>query len=278
MKWLVFLGLALACAGTGCGSDSGSGEQAVTIEFAAMVGDEAFACGDTYENLGSKGSSMDVSDFRFYVQDVQLKNANGDYVSVTLSTEQNPWQLEDVALLDFEDGCNDLGTAEMNSVVTGTVPEGEYDGLRFEMGVPFDLNHANPAVAQSPLNQTAMHWNWQGGYKFLRIDSGNFSMNDWRMHLGSTGCDGDVAAGGTTMCTNPNRVAVDFADFDPQNDVVIADFAALVEGADLERNQNGTPVGCMAGPMDSDCTPLFDNLGLPFGGSEPKPQTFFSVD
>jgi uncharacterized repeat protein (TIGR04052 family) len=155
---------------------------------------------------------------------------------------------------------------------------GTYDGLRFKMGVPFDLNHENSATAEPPLNLTSMNWDWQGGHKFLRIDTGTFSMTDWRMHLGSTGCDGDPLAGGTTVCTTPNRVDVELDAFDPGNDTVVADFAQLVDGAQLDVNQAATPVGCMAGPTDGDCAPLFDNLGLSFEGSEPGPQQFFSVE
>jgi uncharacterized repeat protein (TIGR04052 family) len=146
------------------------------------------------------------------------------------------------------------------------------------MGVPFELNHENPATAPPPLNLTSMEWDWQGGHKFLRIDSGDFSMTDWRMHLGSTGCDGDPVAGGTTTCGAPNRVAAEFEAFDPANDTVVANFAALVDGAALEVNQMDTPVGCMAGPTDSDCAALFENLGLPFGGSGAGTQLFFSVE
>ncbi|TFH26959.1 MAG: metallo-mystery pair system four-Cys motif protein, partial [Myxococcales bacterium] len=154
----------LALAGIGCDSSSGSTGETVTIEFAAMVGGENFVCGDTYDNLGADDSSLQLSDFRFFVQDVELKNANGDYVAVSLTS--SAWQTDNVTLLDFEDGCsgNDFGTPEMNMVVTGTVPAGTYDGLRFEMGVPFDLNHENPATAAPPLNLTTMQWDWQGGY------------------------------------------------------------------------------------------------------------------
>jgi len=266
---------ALALVGIGCDSSNG---QTITIEFAAMVGAEDFVCGDTYDNLGTDDNSLQLSDFRFFIQDVELKNAAGDYVAMTLTPSE--WQTGGVTLLDFEDGCsgNDFGTPEMNMVVTGTVPAGTYGGLRFKMGVPFDLNHDNPATAAPPLNLTTMQWNWQGGYKFLRVDSGNFSETDWRMHLGSTGCDGDPVAGGTTSCSNPNRPAAEFASFDPATDAVVADFAALVEGAALDVNQPETPFGCMAGPSDSDCAPLFDNLGLPFAGSTPSPQQFFYVE
>ena len=273
-KVLMFV-MALSLAGVGC--SDGSGTQDVTIKFGAVVGTQAFVCGNTYENLGANETSLQVSDFRFFVQSIELKNESGDYVAVSL--EDNDWQAEGTTLLDFEDGCSDLGTEEMNTSVTGTVPAGTYDGIRFQMGVPFEANHDNTATAPSPLNLTSMNWNWQGGYKFLRIDSGNFSPDDWRLHLGSTGCDGDPVSGGTTECSAPNRVDVELDTFAPESDTVIADLAALVDGASLDENQPETPVGCMAGPSDSDCAPLFDNLGLPFGGSEPSgPQTFFSVD
>jgi uncharacterized repeat protein (TIGR04052 family) len=279
----------LALVSFGCGDSGGTGGTggtggegsavAVTIQFMAKVGMADFECGEVYDNLGSNDTSLQLDDFRFYVQDVELKNADGDYVPVQLDADDNRWQVENVALLDFED-CSELGDPEMNGVVIGTVPEGTYDGLRFAMGVPVDLNHDNPSVAPPPLNVGSMHWDWQGGYKFLRIDSGNImvNMSNWRMHLGSTDCDGDPLAGGTTMCTNSNRVEVDFNTFDPESDTVVADFAAVVEGADLEANQEGTPFGCMAGPSDGDCAPLFDNLGLPFDGSEPDVQQFFSVE
>jgi uncharacterized repeat protein (TIGR04052 family) len=279
MKKRMILVAALALAGFGCDSSSGGdASQSVAIAFEAMVGSEVFVCGTTYDNLGTDDSSVEVSDFRFYVQDVELRNADGDYVAVELDTDGNIWQVANVALLDFEEGCTDLGDAGTNRVVTGTVPEGSYDGLRFKMGVPFDLNHENPATAEPPLNLTSMEWNWQGGYKFLRIDTGTFSMTDWRMHLGSTGCDGDPIAGGTTACTAPNRVDVELDAFDPESDTVVANFAQLVEGAALDVNQPETPVGCMAGPNDSDCAALFENLGLPFNGSVPGPQQFFSVE
>jgi len=292
MKKLVTFVAVLSLAGFGCsdssgdggsagtggaGGEGGAGSQDVEITVAAMVGEAEFVCGDTYDNLGADDSTLTISDFRFFVQSVELKNDAGDYVPVTLT--ENDWQAEGAALLDFEDGCNDLGTEPTNATVIGTIPAGTYDGIRFEMGVPFEANHDNPSTAPSPLNLTSMHWNWQGGYKFLRIDSGNFSMTDWRMHLGSTGCDGDPVSGGTTACSAPNRVAVEFPSFDAGTDVIKADLAALVDGAALDVNQPETPVGCMAGPTDSDCAPLFNNLGLPFGGDDPSsPHTFFSVD
>lgn len=274
--WVVLAALAVSV--SGCGDSDDAGTQEVSIEFAARVGTEDFVCGQQYDNLGADDASLIVSDFRFYVSGLELQNSNGDWFAVTL--DQTDFQADDVALLDFENGCNnESGNSETNTRVTGVVPEGTYEGLRFDMGVPFELNHNNPATATSPLNITTLQWDWQGGYKFLRVDSGSFSMSDWRLHLGSTGCDGDPVAGGTTGCTTPNVVRVrDLGPFDPNTGTVIADLAALVAGAPLDVNQMMTPVGCMSGPTDMDCAPFFGNLGLAFAGQPaPGAQSFFTA-
>jgi len=281
MKKPVILLAALSLAGVGCSDDSsgGTGSQDVAIGFAAMVGDAEFVCGESYENLGSDDTTLSLVDFRFYVQDVELKGSDGSWVPVEL--EDNQFQMENVALLDFEDGC-DLGNQDMNDVIVGTVPEGEYDGLRFKMGVPEALNHDDASTASGILGITQLFWSWRGGYKFLRIDSGNIMNNPavWRMHLGSTGCGdpNDPTTPPEQACTSPNRVSVEFDAFDVDANTVIADFEALVDGAPLSTNQEGTPAGCMAEPTDSDCGPLFGNLGLPFGAEEGGTQSFFSVD
>ena len=145
--------------------------QEVAIDFAAYVGQEEFACGESYEDIGTAGSTITPKDFRFYVSDVALIDENGEAVPLELE-QDGKWQYQNTALLDFEDGTSacDNGTSEMNTTIFGTVPEGDYQSLQFTMGVPEKLNHDDAAIAPSPLNLTSMWWNWQGGYKFLRAD------------------------------------------------------------------------------------------------------------
>jgi len=281
MKKLVVLVTVLALGSFGCSDDSGdSGSQEVTLTFQAVVGSETFVCGDTYDNLGADDLTLSLVDFRFYVQDVELKNADGAWVPVAL--EDTQFQIDDIALLDFEDGCGEVGTIDMNDQIVGTVPEGEYDGLRFKMGLPPELNHRDESTAPGPLGVSALFWSWRGGYKFLRIDSGRIMDNPdvWRMHLGSTGCGNpeDPTTPPESPCTNPNRVDVEFGAFDLDANVVVADFEALVAGAPLSTNAEGTPAGCMSPPSDADCGPLFENLGLPFGEQPGGTQTFFSAE
>ncbi len=322
----------------------------VAINFEAWVGDREFSCGESYENIGTAKSTVTPTDFRFYVSNVALIDEDGNAVPLELE-QDGKWQHEKVALLDFEDGTSacDNGTAEMRTMVVGTVPEGNYQSLQFTMGVPEQLNHEDAAIAPSPLNLTSMWWNWQGGYKFLRVDleteqaSANVSetsstqttqsqagednvqineqttntsseggsqtttqtsnqtsifkngqgthqqtsstqtthqdadSNAYSIHLGSTGCS-DSAQSDLFGCANPNRVSVVLADFNPEDNVVVADLAELLAQSDLTTNQTDTPTGCMSSPEDSDCMPIMQNLNLSSNNTAESGQYFFFVE
>jgi hypothetical protein len=100
-----------------------------------------------------------------------LTTADGKAIPVQLD-QDGLWQYKNLAMLDFEDGTSSCsnGNAGMHKQVTGTVPAGSYTGLRFTVGVPFELDHIYAASAPSPLNMTAMFWSWQGGYKFVKAE------------------------------------------------------------------------------------------------------------
>lgn len=144
--------------------------QAVQLNFSGEVNGEAFSCGSSYQ-LGNAITPVVVNDFRLYVSDIVLTDTDGNSAPLILE-QDDKWQLDTVALLDFESGTDNCsnGTVETNSVVRGTVPAGDYTGVEFSIGVPFTLNHGDPTLQGSPLNLTAMFWNWRGGYKFMKFD------------------------------------------------------------------------------------------------------------
>lgn len=321
----------------------------VAINFEAWVGEEEFACGESYDNVGTSESTITPTDFRFYVSNVALVDEDGNAVPIELE-QDGKWQYQNVALLDFEDGSGvcDNGTAETRTMVLGTVPEGNYESLQFTLGVPKKLNHEDAAIAPSPLNLTSMWWNWQGGYKFLRADletdmaianvaetshsqtshsqnghsnvqinqqttntsnqshsqttsqtssqtsifkngqgthhqtsstqiSNQSSSKTYLIHLGSTGCQ-DSAQSDLFNCANSNRANILLEDFDPEDNVVIADLAELLSQTDLTSNQANTPAGCMSSPDDSDCQEIIQNLGLSFNGQSSQGQALFWVE
>lgn len=296
---LVLVGLATSVGVDAIHQVQATETQAVTIDFKAMVGDRPFQCGESYSGLGTQDSTVTPTDFRFYVSEIALIDADGNAVPLTLE-QDGQWQYQNVALLDFEnkEGPCANGTAQTRSRVVGTVPEGDYQGLQFTLGVPFDLNHEDATLAPSPLNLTSLWWNWQGGYKFVRIDletpstaSKGIAENPERhghqaphhqsqvqgfpIHLGSTGCQVEAQSQKPSSCSHPNTSTFVFETFDVRENVVVADLAALVAQTNLQSNQPDTPIGCMSSPEDGDCSSILSNFGLPFNG-EPSPgQTFF---
>jgi uncharacterized repeat protein (TIGR04052 family) len=237
-----------------------------TINFQGVVGDRVFDCRDTYEGIGTTGSKMTVSDFRFYVQDFRLIDKKGKETPLSL-IKDGQFQTDKVALLDFENGLGSCtnGTKETNYSIRDTAPKGRYVGLKFLIGVPEELNHLDPTLQPSPLNLARMMWSWQMGYKFVRIDIKTTGRpNGYVLHLGSTECKGEK--GQSIVCGKANRPEFAFPKFDLRKETVIFDLKALFAGTNVDFNQEKTAAGCMSFKGDSDCAPLFKNLGLPFDG------------
>lgn len=293
--------------------------QPVSINFSAEIDGKPFACGQTYEGLGAAGTAVTVTDYRMFVSDASLVKADGGLQPIALE-QDGQWQLETLALLDFEDGkhgCAGSGNAAMNTTLRGTVPAGEYVGLSFTLGVPFGQNHIDPTLSPAPLNTTGMFWNWQNGFRFVRIDmvpvaadahamdhahteadSGNHGHSEdghsdnghsghaqgdderasgWFLHLGSTQCAAESRTEAPSQCANPNHVTVTFTDFDPASNIVVIDPAKVVAEADLTLNTADTSPGCMAFPGDADCNTVMTKLGLPYDGIAADAQQLLSV-
>jgi uncharacterized repeat protein (TIGR04052 family) len=216
-----------------------------------------------------------------YVSQVKLVRKDGTAVPVSL-TQDGVWQYQNVALIDFENGegpCRN-GTTPTNTSVRGSVPTGEYTGVELTVGVPFTLNHQDPTVATSPLNSTAMFWNWQGGYRFIKFDTASSGLSEQRpaapnaigpvtrysMHLGSTMCASASRTQAPSACQNPNTLTVRFERFDVKRGQIVVDMGSVLAQANVDVNAPGTSPGCMSFPKDSDCSPVMQALGLSYDG------------
>lgn len=259
--------LALALLAISCG---GGGEpepdfESVSLEFAALVGDKAFSCEDTFQ-LGSANTDVTFSELKFYVHDVELVRSNGEVVKVTLD-EDEVWQARGVAMLDFEDKTGNCanGTTQTNNTITGKVDglHDDYTGVNFTLGIPFELNHADVGALPSPLNVPTMFWSWQGGRKFIRLD-GRVEEAGLRFHLGSTACQGE--GNEVTNCSNPNRADISLDGLDPIGSPIVFDIAKLYENVDLSGSADNQSVGvCMSAPDTVTCEGIFGSLGLSYG-------------
>jgi uncharacterized repeat protein (TIGR04052 family) len=262
-------------------STGGSAMMKVMIPFEGRVGKTPFTCKGTYPGIGTAATDVALSDFRLYIHDVKLHQKGGADVAVELM-QDGLWQYKNLALLDFEDKSGPCanGTTEMNAMIHAVVPQGTYDGISFKLGVPFELDHADASTAPSPLNLSGLFWDWNSGYKFLRADSAPTAGGaPFLLHLGSTACQGNFADGGISGCDRPNVADVVLTGFDPAKSKVVVDYAAVVAGSDLSKNEGGAP-GCMSGPTDPECDAIFQRLGLSVKDSSTHPdqQKLFSVE
>ena len=241
-----------AAGGAGQGGAGGQGPQQVTIQFRAAVGTEPFACGQTYANQGTAATSVTPRDFRFYVQDLRLIDAAGQEVPVTLDV-RSPWQAATVALLDFENGqgsCVGSGDVGTNTMITGTVPAGQYTGVAFRNGVPEDLNHDDPTTLPALLRAPQMQWSWLTGFRFVKanlMQVGGAAAQQ-AAETGATGCSGDPGQG-TVVCTRPNRNNVVLTGFNPATNVIVADIAPIFASFNLSQTNECHGTGTVCGPM-----------------------------
>lgn len=273
----------LLAATAACVAGPALADMTVEIPFTAEIAGSPFTCTDSYEGLGAANTTASIMDFRMYAYRYELIAADGTRVPIELE-QDDTWQIGRLALLDFEDGTGSCanGTPQMNTLVRGTVPDGEYRGLEFRVGVSFPRNHVDVTTAPSPLNLTSMFWNWQGGYKFVKIEFAPEGMEEssrgWLLHLGSTMCAApDRTTPPNERCGNPNYVMVNLPDFVPGESTVVIDPAPVVAGADLTQNTLDTSPGCMSFLNDPDCNTVLPRLGLAFNAFPAEEQLLVSM-
>jgi uncharacterized repeat protein (TIGR04052 family) len=268
-----------------CSSDSNDDdntdyiEQDISISFMGHTGADHVMCGMTASNMGTGAASGMVTDFRVFVHDVTLIDEDGEEFIITQT--DNDFQTARLTLLDFRDrsDCTQMSgetNPAYNSEVIGTfqAPEGTLiSAIKFGVGVPFELNHANPLTADAPLNSSGMQWNWQGGYKHMRIE-GKFDSQPYVFHLGSTGCDGEPQSGGTTACSNNNRPTITLTEFNPDMQAVVIDVQALTEDTELDADGGAK---CHSQMDNAVCSEQFNALGLSHNGTTSNGQTVFSL-
>ena len=276
LSFLAAVAALTACGGGGSDDPTSGVSQSVALEFVATAGDTPVQCGSVVPGLGSGAVDAQIRDLRFYISEVALLRADGSAVPLTLAANDD-WNLtageHRVTLIDLENGTGacSVGTAATNALVRGSVPAGNYVGVKMTMGVPFALNHtlySDVNTAKPPLDVGAMAWSWQAGRKFSKIEvtdpaaaPGTWTAKTFTVHLGSTGCTGNPATGETVQCKTPNRMAITLPAFDPAQQKIAVDLKALLAGNDITRNQAGA-AGCMSGGTDPECAGVFQALAI----------------
>jgi hypothetical protein len=105
------------------------------------------------------GEKYQLKTLRFYLSNIAFAKSTGDETPIVSEIPTG------VFLVDFNNSTNNAGDYKLSYKVKA----GQYSDIRFDMGVPRELNHADPATAKFPLDlgRGDMYWEWNSGYIFL---------------------------------------------------------------------------------------------------------------
>jgi|ERR1051326_5484533 cytochrome c peroxidase len=121
---------------------------------------------DSVRNLTVAGQKISVTRLDFFLSDFALAGKDGGWVTLTNA----------VAFVSIREGRSSFGLSNIDP--------GNYEKIRFHIGLAPELNHQNPASypAAHPLNPevNGLHWGWMGGYVFLALE-GNWAQPDGRI-------------------------------------------------------------------------------------------------
>lgn len=241
------------------------GTRTIELVFDAVIGDQAFDCVTEYRTIGLGGAgSITLKDLKLFVSNVALTTTTGDPAFVEL--EASSWSGNGVTLLDFEDATFQCagGTEATNMVVRGTVPDVDYTGVSFTIGVPEELNHTDVAAAAPPLDAEAMFRDVLQGYWFFHLDMKTGGEPDgYPIFVGSSGCSVDMD--GVLACDAENRVSFSLLGLDPDTHVVNLDLQKLLITSDVNNNTTEpgvTKIGCQSDVSDKDCQDFWPAYGL----------------
>ena len=240
---------------------SGCFEKSIStkVSFLPMYNNIPLSCENNFQASDSKNRNVEslqswqYQQLQFFIHGVEVNTKENGWQPWGMTT--NPSQASNVALVG--EVCNgkkvesnwQLELLSLDSSVDIT-------DIRFNLGVPFELNHLNPLTQPSPINDSSMFWGWRGGHKFMRIELASQD-DDWLFHLGSTGCKASSPVRAPkSECLHPNRVKVSLP-FTEQTSVIKFDLAVLLRGIALTRQNS-----CQSALDEDSCKVLFKNLGM----------------
>ncbi len=120
--------------------------------------------------VNAAGDTVRFTMAKFYLSEICVIDTLGRAIPVRVVDTANTVTIDNqtVTLLDYANAQN--GVFEL----TLRANPGLYRGMKFNVGVPFDLNHRDASILPRPLNvDQGMFWTWNTGYIFHRLE-GNF--------------------------------------------------------------------------------------------------------
>lgn len=143
-------------------------ETTLKVNFLGQYDTEPLVLNQAYSYPGDM--DLTYSTLLFYISDVRLVTVDDEEVVI-----------KDVDMVNFYDHHANPATAADGETITITdVPEGDYKGIRFGIGLPADLNATNPAdyAATHPMSRTEMYWDWRGTFIFSMVEGAVDTLQD----------------------------------------------------------------------------------------------------
>ena len=241
--------------------------EVITIPFEAHYKEQALQCGKEVTVGENQPGVLWLTDLRSFIHDMEVQSKDGKWVKAPFVADDR-FQTDRVALLAFEDGSGRCanGTPSTHTQLKVEIPLKSTHGLRFKLGVPFELNHLDPVNQKPPLNVSSMHWSWQAGYKFFRLDMADEGGDGLKAHLGSTGCEG--TAGNISGCKRTNIAPIEFEKLELRESGVVIDVVELL--ARLDADKKPVLIQCMGAADGDHCGSTFSALGLDLISGQPR--------
>jgi uncharacterized repeat protein (TIGR04052 family) len=190
---------------------------------------------------------------QFFISAIELKNNQGVWQKATLL--KSAFQTYNVALLGEQcSNINAKNNANWLLKFNDKTNLANITSIRFDLGLPFAINHLNPLTQESPLNIPTMFWGWQKGHKFLRLEMAS-SNNNWLFHLGSVGCKAASPLRAPKQeCLYPNRYTFELPINKGHNQIQL-ELSALLSNITIAEQTS-----CQSSPDKTSCLTLFTNL------------------
>lgn len=251
----------------GCTADA---TQPIILRFDAEVDGVQTGCQpvrdvDPSPLLGTPPTVAQFADARMLVSQVEFQDVEtGDWVALDAPIAF-PWRNQGITLLDFESAdalCSATGTPIVNKNLSGTLPTGDYRGLRFSVGAPFEANHVAFERSDAASFEEDMFVDVRHGYRFIRLDwavEGRFNRR-FRLDVGNLGCDDATPV----TCERENLAQITLPDFVPGTHAISVNLGALMATVDLTQVEADVPAGCSLVAEDAltECDGALEALGL----------------
>ena len=149
--------------------DNSNSTGKVSLQFDHYVGAEKLTLGTNAEGAKaytSNGQTLKFSEVKYVITNVVLVKADGTKV---------PYHTEDLDKGGFL--INQADAASLAPVLND-IPEGDYKGIEFGLGVKKELNNLSLQgkfpkfynLTGSFKQKEIMHWEWANGYRFVKLE------------------------------------------------------------------------------------------------------------